>query len=395
MTKKNIYDKINIIAGMILLILVLAFAIYNIPVLYSLGKSNLVNLSRENLQGQLAAIDVQLKQSVKCKNEFTDIYGFAQKVLNKFIIGNFEYLYENEHMHRIQEYGYGEDAFLEEVQILNQQMTQAEIPFLYVQGPNREAMVGGEKALEFNPDQQCMNKMVNTLTNNGVDVIDTREIFYDADYDLSKVFLHTDLHMQTDAEIFVAGKLAEYLANKTGIQSEQQYLLEDMSYYEKKTYPFFGNYSRNVGKFYLKEDMFDMYYPTFDTNFTRIDHVTGAEVHGSFQEVVMNRYENQDVIDEYTYWVTNYMQFMNPYYTIINHNNEEGAKYLFIMDSIGYRTVSYLALTASEITILDPRFFNGTDYLSIALSDRDYDAVVLYQGTFLLGNHLYQKEEGQ
>lgn len=95
---------------------------------------------------------------------------------------------------------------------------------------------------------------------------------------------------------------------------------------------------------------------------------------GSFEDTVMNGYSNQNV-DDYTYWVTDYLQFTTPYYRITNHI-VSGPNLLFIMDSMCMRAVSYLSLGTSSITIMDPRFFNGTTYLSKVLNE-NYDAVIV------------------
>ena len=43
------------------------------------------------------------------------------------------------------------------------------------------------------------------------------------------------------------------------------------------------------------------------------------------------------------------------------------------------RAQTFLALNAAHVTVLDPRYFNGTDYLSMCLKDsgNPYDAVII------------------
>ena len=61
---------------------------------------------------------------------------------------------------------------------------------------------------------------------------------------------------------------------------------------------------------------------------------------------------------------------------------------LFITDSLGYRSLAYLALTSGEITILDPRFYDGNDYTTKALQG-EYDVVIVLQQSRLCGYEMF------
>ena len=96
------------------------------------------------------------------------------------------------------------------------------------------------------------------------------------------------------------------------------------------------------------------------------------------KDVCLNGYENSPQ-NEYTYWVTDYLRFQCPYYVIDNKDVSDGPEICLITDSIGYRTISLMSLTCSKITIIDPRFFGGTDYIMKAFSEHKFDAVVVYE----------------
>ena len=83
-------------------------------------------------------------------------------------------------------------------------------------------------------------------------------------------------------------------------------------------------------------------------------------------------------------FVTDYMQFTNPFYNFENHLSKNDTNILLIMDSFGFRTAAYLSLLVKNLSIIDTRYqgrYNMTDW---ALQLFDYDAVVVLQSTFLL-----------
>ena len=51
-----------------------------------------------------------------------------------------------------------------------------------------------------------------------------------------------------------------------------------------------------------------------------------------------------------------------------------------------------IKMHGKERSIVDSRFFRGQDYIIKAMEDNDVDAVIVLQGTFLLGNELMYRE---
>lgn len=208
---------------------------------------------------------------------------------------------------------------------------------------------------------------------------------------LEDLYLHTDRHMQTDAEIWMGNQVARYLQDNLSITIANKEYLSDMNLYDKKTYPMLGNYGRAVGKYFVGLDEFDIYYPKFDTDLEF--SLPGREEcnrQGEFEQVVLTGYQKVPY-DEDTYWVTNFGAFTEPYYKYTNNKQAE-TKLLIISDSIPYRAFSYLLLTVHEIDILDSPYFDGTDYLSMALEE-DYDAIIVWQGLYLIDTDIVKQIE--
>lgn len=182
---------------------------------------------------------------------------------------------------------------------------------------------------------------------------------------LEDLYLHTDRHMQTDAEIWMGNQVARYLQDNLSITIANKEYLSDMNLYDKKTYPMLENYGRAVGKYFVGLDEFDIYYPKFDTDL-------------EFSLLGSEECNRQGA-------------FTEPYYKYTNNKQAE-TKLLIISDSIPYRAFSYLLLTVHEIDILDSRYFDGTDYLSMALEE-DYDAIIVWQGLYLIDTDIVKQIE--
>lgn len=379
--------KIKTILTIIVLTCLSVFCVLNIYNFLSISKQKITSQEESTSKNVFSDIENTFRENVKYRNSLVNMYGIYQKAIGHTVVGNFEYVADEYGiLHMINNYTpYQAENFIEEMKELKAYTEEKNVPLIYVQAPNREIVNEGSAVTEFNLDDETMNTVVQALKDDGISVLDIRKKLLEEDrtFDLSELFYHTDLHMQTDAEIWMADQVAQYLEENLNIALPDKKYLEDMSHYTKKSYEFVGNYGRTYGKYFVDSDSFDIYHPDFETSYSYSeDGNEAANKTGSFEEILMNGYEDQ-LHDEYTYWVTDYMHFMTPKYTYVN-NNQEDVKLLVITDSMAYRGMSYLSLATHQITIADPRFFNGNDYIRQALEE-EYDAVIVLQGNYLIG----------
>lgn len=369
-------------------------------IILTLGGVNLKNLTMQmnNNKGNLTVLESGYNEQFFGKTVLTDIYGLTQRLLNKQLIGNFEFFKDDAGiMHPMASSTYsGEqgEAFAEDVIKLNSILEEKGIPMAYIQIPSREQE--GYSAYPsgiFDETREVIDAVLNELKSAGVICLDMGEAcrIGEAGFEKEEFFFSTDLHLTTDAELWVGSRMVDFLRETAGCEIDS--FVMDKHNYRKETYSFVGNLSRSSGKFYTRKDEFDIYYPDFETSFSLDNRIQGTERSGSFEQVVMNGLAESDYND-YTYWVVNYLQFTSPYYTI--HNNLQSRnRILFIMDSMCFRAVSYLTLGCEEITILDPRFFGGVDYINMVIEENEYDAVILCHESSLLPYSLFPEEKNR
>lgn len=385
-------NKIKTVFTMMVLGCLGIFCALNVYKFVSISMDKLENRETEPVKSVFSDIENTFREEVRGRRKLVDLYGLWQKTIDHMVVGNFEFVADNGTLHMINDHQpWSADKFLGEMTKLKEEADAAGIPLVYVQAPNREMADNNATVTEFNIDNEMMDTVVWDLFCKGIPVLDIREELKTKEHDfpLSDLFFHTDMHMSTDAEIWMAARLAEFLeAQPWGIRFSNKEYLNDMSYFTKKSYEFLGNFGRTNGKYFVGLDTFDLYHPDFPTLYSFYiggDEASAAQ--GSYEGAVMNDFESKP-IDDYTYWVMDYMHFSCPSYTYVNHN-QDGPNILFITDSMAYRGIAHMSLTSHKTTILDPRFFNGEDYIRDELA-KDYDVVVVLQETYLMGETFLQ-----
>jgi hypothetical protein len=183
----------------------------------------------------------------------------------------------------------------------------------------------------------------------------------------------TDVHVSTSFEFRIAELIASQLTS-LGIENDEH--IYDISRYDVKSYDFIGNTSRSVGRYYQGLDVFKEYIPQFETDLTLWSPGKALLKQGAYTKTMMNGYTNKPT-DEFTYYITNYLQYPMPYYTIDNNLCGNGSRILYIMDSMNMRAITFLALGVKHITVIDTRQADSREYLMLALENNSYDAVVV------------------
>ena len=321
------------------------------------------------------------------RNKWIDLYGLSQKLLGREIIGDMDFVRtENGLMDYVTK---DTDVlpFANEMAELKSILDGKGIPLLYIQMPAREEP-GGTDPEELLKVRKYYRTIREVTDRAGIVCMDETEILAgEAAPSTAEFFFKTDIHTTTEAEIWMAGKIADKLQELYQIEISGVIQPEDERFYVH-SHKFLGNLAQSAGIYYNGVDTFEEYLPRWETSFRMYDLNGQWEQTGSFEEVLMNGYDGQLELsgenEIYTYWITNYLKYGYPAYRIENLNSD-GPELLVICDSLCYRTLSYLALSCKSITVIDPRFYPGgedNNIVELALKDRTYDAAMYLHGTF-------------
>jgi hypothetical protein len=363
------------------LLLIFGFFISNLFLLISLTQESKAAINLNNAKEIMNAFDSKFRERISGREKIINIYGIFNLIVNKKMIGNFEYIKDKKNnMQLVQNYRPHYENIRNSISSLSEITRRKNTPLLYFYFPG----TADEKVLPvvkdiyiFNQYDENIAEIVSGLP--GVELIDTNNIF-DAD---DKIKFKTDLHLKTHAEFRLAQAIADTLHEKGVIFDGIDDIFNVMNY-NIISYDFIGNL-RAAGRYFTRGiDKFELYIPTYNSNLLLYNPSGNILKKGSYEQTVMNGYEHSSDISEYTYWVTNYMQYPSPYYTIDNLASNNKTRLLFIMDSLSMRAITFLAPGVEHITVVDPRTPYSERYLQLSLENNEYDAVIIAGSTAFL-----------
>lgn len=331
---------------------------------------------------QVTASESLLKEKLYGKNTFLEFAGATLKLLNRSLVGDGQFYKDSDGiMHLLN----GEQsAYLleESTKYLGQQLKNRGIPFLVCQIAERGTY--GDSLSKFfdSVTTAYIEPLKTAAAAVEAQYLDYTQVFDNAGYLSTDIFLKTDIHYTTNAEFLILQNVIEKLELECGLSFGDKKTVLDINNYTIEKYPFIGNLVASIGQIYAGTDTFEYYLPKFQTSLHLVNPSSGLQKDGSFEQVCMNGFRDWENQSVRTYRITDYLQWPSPYYRITNdlvHSNDV----LVIGCSMRMRTIAYLSLMCRSVTVLDPRYFNGIDYLSQALNS-DYDAVILFASNYLL-----------
>lgn len=330
------------------------------------------------------SLETILKQQLFGKDAMAEVSGTTKLLLGKRLSDDKQYFRGQQGMIHLN-YGWRDyNRMLYDVDDLSARLLEENVPFLLCQVAERAEYPDGFSHLFSGNSLDYIQPLKTIVQKNEGLYFDYSDYFDVKGVDEHGIFFKTDLHYTTQAEFSVFTAILQKLEQEAGIVFENATEVSSIENYVVEERPFLGNLGRTTGSIYsLGADRFAHYVPKFDTDMAFVNHDGTVQKSGSFEQVVMNGYRGNAEADQYTYWVTDYLQFTNPSYTIVNHQVDNN-NILVIADSMAFRTISYLTLACHSVTILDPRYFSNVDYLGLAL-EQDYDAVICFASVNLSG----------
>ncbi len=330
--------------------------------------AKLEGMTLDTAQKAFAAEGESFKQSFMGRNDLIDMYGVILNTLGKEVVGSFEFVKDkNGNMQSIGA-AYDYSIFQESMTELRSAVSE-DIPLMFVNLPEaagREIMPVADYYDFQNSDRE---EICEALVQSGIEVMNVSDFAAAEDF-----YFKTDVHPKTASEFLTAREVYNSLREK-GIDLRDGDTVFNMDNYTVVQRDFVGNLSRSSGRYFAGHDVFELYYPEFETAFELLVYEDNIYKSGTWKDVITNGLYEQD--DIFNYYVTEYLQWPSPIYTIRNNGTESQANILYIADSMSLRTIAYLSLCAGEITVADTRYSQSLDYVMNLLANNSYDAVVV------------------
>ena len=244
---------------------------------------------------------------------------------------------------------------------LDNYLEEEGIAFLYCLAPSKVCALDDElpKGVIHNGNQN-IDMYSQALDQYGIDNIDMRQILHKSGLDHYALFYRTDHHWNIDAGIWAASVIEEEIKKRYDIEMDDVY---DLGTFKRTTYEnaMFGSIGQGITHFVEKSEDFDILYPEFETNFRLEIPDKEIDTAGSFEDIFINYDDLEYCIDQGGGYAYEQILYGNrPYMKITNLLNTDGPKILMIRDSFSSAAAPYLALSCSELVLLDTRYFTGS-----------------------------------
>lgn len=304
------------------------------------------------------------------QDEFNEVARFSEN--KDYLISNI--LFSHEQQRTLED-------MVSNVEGLNDYLSKLDIPFLYVQAPDK--ISPKEKSLNggvSNAGNVLATDLVAGLTDKGVNVLDLRN---NTDY-YNNAFFNTDAHWKSHTAFKATVDICDEISKLTKIEFDKDKLSLDN--YNVTTYEkiFLGNYGKQTGILFCEPDDFDLIEPKFETDFNFDCDAINYHKSGTIRESMF--------FAKHFKW--NYYEF-NPYavYNLVGHKHSKitnnlaynDKKVLFINDCCANPVASFVAPHFKETHFFDLRGKLTKHDLASTINEVKPDIVIaLYFPYFVL-----------
>ena len=172
---------------------------------------------------------------------------------------------------------------------LSNKLAEKNIPFYYVQAPNK--MIDGytsKTVYNYNYSNKNATEFLTKVSQSGVKTLDLRNLLATSGIPQDKMFYKTDHHWTTPTAFWATQTLVNYLNENNNFNIPKEYLEKSKYSIIEKKECFLGSLGRRVGASVSGYDDYTFMEPTFDTDYELINGVTGAKISsGSFHNAIV------------------------------------------------------------------------------------------------------------
>ena len=266
---------------------------------------------------------------------------------------------------------------------LSARLEEDGIPSMFVVAPQKiqEGMDLLPTGVEESGNETA-DVVLGALQDDGVHCLDLRPLFA-SEGEWSDWFFTTDHHWKPEAAFAAWQWLASEMETRYGFSTDDS--LTDPANWSVETLEdeFLGSQGKRVGSLYAGVDDFSVYRPLFDTDFTYASEFGGFVREGSFNEsLCFPERLGADWFEgnPYTYYSGGDYSIA----TMTDHSNPDGPKVVLVRESFSNALAPFLAISCSELTTIDLRYFEGN--LAQEIEGIDPDLVLVLYSSSSTGN---------
>lgn len=335
-------------------------------------------------------IELAVENVFPFSNEVKEIYGLSNKIIspNEKVTGSTAIIKDGDGFlffigpASIETVDYAKNKIVE----LNDycHSLDTEFAFIYYPSKSNSNVISTEYGIDTNLEE-IRYDFISYLEKNGIDYLHIRELLEGDGYKTKDVFYKTDHHWTTNAGLYSARAIVNYLNDEYGYRLNNSDLDENEFSYIYYDDLWFGETGRSLSRSWVGTlDGFTQIMPKNNTSISQI-YADGTRVDGDFSIMVDDYWYDKENINYYDFSAHyTYAKGMAPN-PVIYHNNyidENGKKILIIKDSFSIVVIPFLTLAVEDIAIWDMREVSDSDSLYEYIKDNNFDAVLLAYNDF-------------
>ncbi len=255
-------------------------------------------------------------------------------------------------------------ALADNVESLEDFLTEQGIDFLYVQSPVKEDKYDEDYVDTYglSYESRLADNLTAELLSRDIDVLDLRETLHEQGMECYDAFFPTDNHWNIETAFWATGVIAGKLNADYGFQFDMSYF--DEANYEKKVYKNWvqGTIGRGVTLANAGYDDITVLIPQFETSLTMKIPDLNMNNTGTFMETMINpaAFKRRSTVYHSAYDAFAYSK--PPVTEVTNHtdtgNDEKSV--LLLRESFAGPVITYMSLGIGNLYAVTPEGFTGS-----------------------------------
>lgn len=368
------------ITAIIFILLIFTFFFQDLKQAYTPIKQALKseNVVKTSLNDSINIIESTINDNTFEKYKFIEYYGYFQKLMCKNEESNFEVVKDNNGFLHYTFFAQQANpvynlvkrtvAFKNGLKNKNTKLSYLMPPDKFIKGYTKLPY-----GIPYSYANETADSFLNLLKQNNVDTIDLRKNLNKSGIQPDQLFYKTDHHWKTETAFYEFGQVVNTFNTKYGLKLDPNGFYTNKQNYNFITYKdsYVGSMGRKTGITYSGVDDFTLIYPKFKTSYSFYSKTGTQEskIQGRFEDTLLTVSPLRTQKGTYALESDKYSSYLfgnQGIVHVVNNDNPNGPKILFIKDSVTVPLAAFLSTVCSDVYLVDPRYYQGNipDYVN-------------------------------
>lgn len=366
------YKKIATSA--IFIIFLLSFSCLNFMKAYMPIKEVIKNnsISLKNIDEVITLVENVINENVYGKYGFIEGYGYMQKAMDKNEEANFEVIKDKNGFLHYTFIAHQPNPVYElsnRTEDFKNNIKNSSTKYIYLMTPDKYIKGYTElpTGIPYNYANETADDFLELLNQKGIDTIDLRENILNSGISPEELFYKTDHHWKIETVFWEFGQLVDKLNSNYSMDLDKSGYYTNKENYNFIEYPnsYIGSMGRKTGVIYGGVDDFTLVYPKFATSYLYYSKTNDQEatLEGRFEDTLLTVSPFRTEKGIYALEADKYSSYLfgnRGIVHVINKNNIDGPKILFVKDSLTVPLAAFLSTVCSDVYLVDPRYYKDS-----------------------------------